>query len=248
MGLLDHINLTDVLVFDIETVPMARSFSELDSPFKELWEERALRYMDPESDETIEENFFNNAGVRAEFAKVICISAGYFSKNSTGQLGFRIKSFASATEKEVLTGFAQLLNEHFPNFEKHKLCGHNLKEFDVPFLSRRMLVKEVALPALLNLAGAKPWHVPHLDTMELWKFGDRKSYTSLKLLAALLNVPTPKDDIDGSDVAKVFWVDGDLDRIRKYCQKDVLAVAQILLKFKSMPLISEDDVTFVDEE
>ena len=126
------------------------------------------------------------------------------------------------------------------------LSGHNIKEFDVPYVCRRMLVNGIKLPNILNIFGKKPWEVLNIDTMDLWKFGDYKSYTSLKLLAALFGIATPKDDIDGSDVGKVFWIDNDLERIVTYCQKDVLTVAQLLLKFKGLPLLDDDQVTIVD--
>ena len=182
------------------------------------------------------ESQYKKAGVYAEFAKVICISVGFFNEKE-----FRIKSFYHEDEKQLLKDFAGLLNKHF-NRKEHLLCAHNGKEFDFPFLCRRMLINGVKLPKTLNLAGKKPWEVQHIDTMELWKFGDYKNFTSLNLLAHIFNIPTPKDDIDGSDVARVYWEEKNIQRIVTYCQKDVLTVARLLLRFMGEPLIEEKQV------
>jgi len=180
------------------------------------------------------------AGVMAEFAKVICISVGYLYEKE-GQHFFRIKSFYGDDEKAILEDLKLLLDEKFAT-PKHYLCAHNGKEFDYPFLCRRMLVNGIQLPKILEISGKKPWEVRHLDTMEMWKFGDYKHYTSIKLLAALFGIPTPKDDIDGSQVSKVYWQDKDLERIKNYCQKDTLTVAQILLKYMCKPILTEEQI------
>lgn len=242
--MLDKINLEDGLIFDIETVPVAGDFHELPETFKGLWELKASRYM--EEDENIEDNYFERAGIYAEFGKIICISAGFFVKSAVpGMLNFRIRSFWAPEEKVLLRNFKELLDQYYSDPQRSFLCGHNIKEFDVPYVCRRMLVNGITLPTTLDIFGKKPWEVNHVDTMQLWKFGDFKSYTSLKLLAALFDIPTPKDDIDGSDVASVYWKDQDLDRIVTYCQKDVLTVAQLLLRFKGLPTLKEEDVTVV---
>jgi uncharacterized protein YprB with RNaseH-like and TPR domain len=176
----------------------------------------------------------------AEFAKVICISVGYLYEKE-GQHFFRIKSFYGDDEKAILEDLKLLLDEKFAT-PKHYLCAHNGKEFDYPFLCRRMIVNGIQLPKILEISGKKPWEVRHLDTMEMWKFGDYKHYTSIKLLAALFGIPTPKDDIDGSQVSKVYWQDKDLERIKNYCQKDTLTVAQILLKYMCKPILTEEQI------
>jgi predicted PolB exonuclease-like 3'-5' exonuclease len=170
---------------------------------------------------------------------VICISAGFFANEL-----FRLKSFYGDDEKEVLESFASMLNTHFYTSEK-RLCAHNGKEFDFPYLARRMIVNDIKLPNILDLHGKKPWEVQHLDTMELWKFGDYKNYTSLELLTAIFGIPTPKDDIDGSDVWRVYWQEKDLERIASYCQKDVVAIAQVFLKYKGLPFLKDDQVKIV---
>lgn len=231
--MLEDIKISNVLFLDVETAPVVYRYHDLDENSRKLWDTK-FRYQQPES---FEEQY-KKAGVYAEFAKVICISVGFFNENT-----FRIKSFFGDDEKKVLQDFADLLNKHY-NRKEHLLCAHNGKEFDFPFLCRRMLINGVKLPKTLNIAGKKPWEINHLDTMELWKFGDYKSYTSLNLLANVFNIPTPKDDIDGSDVARVYWEDRDLERIMIYCQKDVITVAQLLLKFKGEPLITEKNIVY----
>ena len=226
---------------DIETVPCSPSFDDLDTTFQALWAEKTAWQRKEEY--TPAEFYKLKAGVMAEFAKIICISVGYLfvEKNENH---FRIKSFYGDDEKQIITDFNKLLNSQFSK-KQHQLCAHNGKEFDFPFIARRTLINGLKLPVLLDIAGKKPWEVNHLDTMELWKFGDYKHYTSIELLAALFNIPTPKDDIDRSQVAGVYWNDKDLERIKKYCQKDTLTVAQLILKYKGEELILENNIEFV---
>ena len=239
--MLSEIKIKNVLFLDIETVPCSPSFEDLNITFQNLWTEKTAWQRKEEY--TPAEFYKLKAGVMAEFAKIICISVGYLfvEKNENH---FRIKSFYGDDEKQIITDFNELLNSQFSK-KQHQLCAHNGKEFDFPFIARRTLINGLKLPALLDIAGKKPWEVNHLDTMELWKFGDYKHYTSIKLLAALFNIPTPKDDIDGSQVAGVYWNDKNLERIKKYCQKDTLTVAQLLLKYKGEELISENNIEFV---
>jgi len=226
---------------DIETVPCSPSYENLDITFQTLWSEKTAWQRKEEY--TPAEFYKLKAGVMAEFAKIICISVGYlFAEKNENH--FRIKSFYGDNEKQIITNFNELLNAQF-NKKQHQLCAHNGKEFDFPFIARRTLINGLKIPALLDIAGKKPWDVNHLDTMELWKFGDYKHYTSIKLLAALFNIQTPKDDIDGSQVSDVYWNDKDIERIKKYCQKDTLTVAQIFLKYKGEELISENNIEFV---
>lgn len=232
--MLENYDLHNIMVLDIETVPQYSTHDELPPVMQKLW---ATKTRFQRKDET-PEDYYTNAGILAEFGKIICISVGMFT---TGN-GFRVKSFSSHDEKELLEKFATMLNGTNPNLV---LCGHNAKEFDFPYICRRMLVKGVPTPVQLNLNGKKPWEITHLDTMELWKCGDYKNYTSLSLLAAIFDVPTPKDDIDGSMVGHVYWVDNQLERICAYCQKDVIATAQILKRFRGEELIPEELITFV---
>lgn len=214
--------IQQILFLDIETVSAEAEFEGLSPEWQGLWADKT-RFQRQE--ESPEEFYPKRAAIMAEFGKVVCVSCGFFTIQN-GHWEFRVKSFADPEEVVLLQDFAQLL-ERLPNF---RLCAHNGKEFDFPYLSRRMISQGIKLPGQLNTAGKKPWEVPHLDTMELWKFGDYKNFTSLKLLAALFGIPTPKDDIDGSMVGSVFWEEGDLDRIRVYCEKDVLTLAKVFLK------------------
>ncbi|MDX2000917.1 MAG: 3'-5' exonuclease [Chitinophagales bacterium] len=241
--MLEQVLLENALVFDIETVPGVAKFNELNEEFRKLWEIKALKQNLFKEGETLEENYQNNAGIYAEFGKVVCISVGFFKRdNTTGKLSLRVRSFADREEKIVLQQFCELLTAYFNNTKIHFLCGHNIREFDIPYLCRRMLINGIELPKLLDIGGLKPWEVLHVDTMQCWKFGDYKGYTSLRLLAAVFGIPTPKDDIDGSDVGRVFWEEDNLDRIRVYCQKDVVTTARLLLKYKGQPNIEDNDV------
>jgi len=239
--MLADIKIKNILFLDIETVPCSPTFEDLDITFQTLWAEKTTWQRKEEYSPS--EFYKLKAGVMAEFAKIICISVGYLFIDK-GENHFRIKSFYGDDEKQIISDFNDLLNDQF-NKKQHQLCAHNGKEFDFPFIARRTLINGLKLPKLLDIAGKKPWEVNHLDTMELWKFGDYKHYTSIKLLAALFDIPTPKDDIDGSQVAGVYWKEKDIERIKIYCQKDTLTVAQLLLKYKGEDLISENNIEFV---
>ena len=235
--MLNYIKLDKVLFLDIETVPMCATYEELPERFMPLWDKKAAYLKKEEEDSPA--SLFPRAGIYAEFGKVVCISFGMLIDGN-----FRIKSFYGDDEKALLTDFANLLESKFSNKE-FLLCAHNGKEFDFPYLSRRMLINGMSLPEILDLAGKKPWEVPHLDTMELWKFGDFKNYTSLELLTAVFDIPTPKDDIDGSQVGEVYWQEKDLERIVKYCQTDVLSIAQLFLRYQGKALLEEDKIVIV---
>jgi len=231
--------LNNILFLDIETVPEQEQYDQLDPDMRQLWEQKT-QYQ--RKDDVSGEDFYERAGIWAEFGKIITISVGYFV-NKADIRNFRVTSFWG-DEKKILNDFSNLLNTHF-NGAQHLLCGHNAKEFDIPFIARRMIINGIALPNKLDLFGKKPWEVPHLDTLELWKFGDFKHFTSLKLLTKVLGVPSPKDDIDGSEVARVFYEEKDIDRIITYCEKDVIAVAQIFLRFRKEELLIEDEIIHV---
>ena len=229
--MLENIKLSNILFLDVETVPIVYEYKNLDPEMKKLWDHK-FRFQTTETAET----HYKKAGIFAEYAKVICISVGFFNEKT-----FRIKSFFGDDEKKLLKEFTELLNKHY-NRKDHLLCAHNGKEFDFPFLCRRLLLNSIKLPKTLNISGKKPWEINHLDTMELWKFGDFKNYTSLGLLAHIFQIPTPKDDIDGSDIARVYWEEKNMERIVAYCQKDVLTVARLLLRFMGESSIEDKNV------
>ncbi len=235
--MLKDIKLESILFLDIETVPEVAGFNELSERKQSLWEKKS-EYFRKENEDA--EDVYSRAGIYAEFGKVICISVGMmYSQGNDKHL--RLKSFYSDDETKLLLEFIGLL-EKLRKKPAVYLCGHNGKEFDFPYLARRILINGLELPSLLDVAGKKPWEVSFLDTMDLWKFGDYKHYTSLDLLTSIFNIPTPKDDIDGSMVGKVYWEDGDLERIVKYCEKDVVAVVQLFLKFQGKELLPEEKI------
>ncbi|MBK9334078.1 MAG: 3'-5' exonuclease [Ignavibacteria bacterium] len=241
--MLEQIDLTKVLILDIETVPVKRSYSDLDEKWKDLWE-RKMKFQINE--DTTGEDLYERAGIYAEFGKIICISIGaFYYENSI--LKLKLKSFFNDDEKIILEEFRELLDTKYSADDK-LLCAHNGKEFDFPFIARRCLINGISIPKILDTSGKKPWEVKHLDTMEMWKFGDYKSYTSLILLAAIFGIESPKDDIDGSQVGRIYWEENDLKRIEKYCKKDVITVAQILLKFKGMDMLMESDIIHADSK
>ncbi len=227
----------NIMFIDIETVPQHPTFHDLDEEMQDLWAKKSKWFI--KDDQTIEE-VYERAGIYAEFGKIICISAGIsFLKNN--ELFFKVKSFFNDNEKELLEEFGQMLST-FTKDPKNQICGHNVKEFDFPYIARRMIINSVELPVVLDVAGKKPWEIKFIDTLDLWKFGDYKHYTSLALLTKIMGIPTPKDDIDGSQVAEVYYKEKDLQRIVIYCEKDVFATAQLFLRFKGEPLIKEENL------
>ncbi|HCY90667.1 MAG TPA: 3'-5' exonuclease [Chitinophagaceae bacterium] len=243
----------DLVVFDIETISEAPSFASLSPEWKSLWESKAGRCVLPS--EPVEESYASRAAVMAEFARVICISMGYFLRDAqTGRLCFRVTSCYDHDERQLLQTFLQKLELCFQRRKSAMLAGHNIREFDVPFVCRRLLVHGIAIPSYLNFQLMKPWEIKVADSFQLWRFGDYKQFTSLRLLAAVMRVPSPKDDIDGSLVGPLYWGTADdearikqLQRISAYCTKDVVATANILLRFIQMPLVGEEDVQIADE-
>ena len=234
-----QLQLEKILFLDIETVPQAYQFEQLDDKSKALFEAKNRFQISPEK--SIEQIFEDRGGILAEFGKIVCISVGMLHEGSQGK-SIRLKSYYHDDEETLLQQFKRLLDDHY-NTQYHVLCGHNSKEFDIPYICRRMLINGIALPSILQIAGKKPWEINHIDTMELWKFGDYKSYTSLSLLCHVMNIPTPKDDISGADVARVYYEENDLQRIMVYCEKDVVALIQLFLRLQGEPLVDEFNIS-----
>jgi 3'-5' exonuclease len=229
----------NILFLDIETVPQHPSFDLVPNDWKDLWIKKAEVLLRNRDDETTE-SIYPRAGIYAEFGKIVCISCGVM-QGAGDSKKILLKSFAGDNEKILLHEFSEMIRKWSAGEPKF-LCAHNGKEFDFPFICRRMVINNLPIPSILNISGKKPWEVTHLDTMEIWKFGDFKSYTTLNLLAHALGVPTPKDDIDGSMVWEVYWKEKNLDRIVTYCQKDVITVAQIFLRMQGESLIKHDNI------
>lgn len=229
----------NILFLDIETVPQYRDYSEVPEDWQKLWDHKAS-YLIKDKEKDNSATIYNRAGIYAEFGKIVCISCGVV-QGSGKDRKMVLTSFAGEDEKLLLFAFAEMLGKWSAGEQKF-LCAHNGKEFDFPYLCRRMIINGIPIPSILQLSGKKPWEINHLDTLDLWKFGDFKSYTSLNLLAHSLGIPTPKDDIDGSMVWEVFWKEKNLARIVEYCQKDVVTVAQILLRMGGEPLIGASNI------
>ncbi|MDO9000256.1 MAG: 3'-5' exonuclease [Bacteroidota bacterium] len=227
-------DIEKILFIDIETVPLVYKYDELDENTKELWNKK-WQY----NKEVSAEQQYNKAGIYAEFSKVVCIGLGFYNQNK-----FRVKTISSNNEVDILNQFADLLKSHF-NTYSHLLCAHNGKEFDFPFLCRRFLINNLSLPKTLQIQGLKPWEVKHIDTMDLWKFGDVKNFSSLNLLAHVFGIPSPKDEIDGSMVSKTFYEEKNLEKIAKYCQKDVITLARVYNRFVGLGNLPDEDIIFV---
>lgn len=228
-----------ILFLDIETVPQAQNYAELDEKTKSLFEAKNRFQIGP--DKTIEQVFDERGGILSEFGKIVCISVGMLRENSYEKT-IRLKSFYHEDEQTLLGQFKKLLEDHY-NTPYHLLCGHNSKEFDIPYICRRMLINGIQLPSILQISGKKPWEINHIDTMELWKFGDYKTFTSLSLLCHVMGIPTPKDDISGADVARVYYEESDLERIMVYCEKDVVALIQLYLKLQGEALVEDVNIS-----
>jgi len=234
--MIQQININNLVFIDIETTPIHKQFVDVPEYEQELWEEKRGRYRTEM--ESVEDFYFNNAGIYAEFGKIICISVGKVYTNET-PIAYKSKSFYGDDELILLKDFYQYITEMFRRNPDFNFCGHNIKEFDIPYICRRSLINRLPLhPFLAQLQTKKPWENGSVDTMELWKFGDYKNYISLKLLAHCLGIPSPKDDISGKDVGRIYWQENDLERIKTYCEKDVLTTAQIVLRLKGMELLN----------
>lgn len=234
--------ISNILFLDIETVSCIERYSLLSDRIKAMWDKKALA-LKMEDDEDPEEFFFKRAGIYAEFGKIVTIAVGYIFK--TGEdLSLRVKAFTSDNERELLLEFKELLENKYSSSDTY-LCGHNGKEFDFPYICRRMIFNGISLPKILDISSKKPWEVKHLDTLEMWKFGDRKNYTSLELLAALFNIESSKDGIDGSMVNHVYYKERDLIRIAEYCKADVVVTANLYLKMKCLPIVKQENVYLV---
>lgn len=229
--------LKNLLFIDIETVSVQPDLDLLDEAMQALWTKRANR-LDPQQNPDI--LYKQRAALSAEFGKIICIAAGYFYLNDEQQLSLRVKSFSGTDEAQLLHDFKYLLENRFN--KRTRLVAHNGKHFDYPYLCRRMLINRIMPPAILNIADQKPWEIVHLDTMEMWQYGDKRYLTSLKLLATLFGIPTNKDNIDGSMVHDVFYRDGDYERIAAYCRSDVKVTAQVYLAMRCYPSLAPENI------
>jgi len=235
-------DLSKLLFIDIETVPQTHEWGALDATSAKLFADKT-RYEQERSAKTAEQLWSERGGILAEFGRIICIGVGSLHKETDG-LHLRVTSYHGDSEYDILTRFADLLRRHYST-DEHWLCAHNGREFDFPWIARRCIINRIPVPRILDIGGLKPWEVGHVDTMNLWSFGDRKNFTSLALLTHILGIPTPKDDITGADVARVYYEEKDLERIAAYCRKDVVATAQLYLRLTGRELVAEERIKAV---
>ncbi len=236
-------SLFNLLFIDIETVPCFQSFELLPDEFKILWADKISKTV-PEN-LSPEDSYLLRAGILAEFGKIVCISVGYFYEDANKNICFKVKSICYDDEKEILQNFLQIANSFHKPHNRFQFVGHNIREFDIPYICRRLIINNIPLPLYLQIHGAKPWEIEMVDTLQWWKFGDYKNYISLNLLANVLNIPSSKGDMDGSKVREVYYVEKNLERISTYCEKDVIVVANVILRFKNLPLLSEENIQII---
>ncbi|MDR2423610.1 MAG: 3'-5' exonuclease [Prevotellaceae bacterium] len=229
------INIQNYLFLDIETVPQCRDFDGLSDTMQLLWDKKTAYQR--KNDESAGD-FYHKAGIWAEFGKIVCISCGVIDLSNR----LHVKSFYG-DEKILLENFIAMLNKFANSRRNVKLCAHNGKEFDFPYLARRILINNLSLPVALNVQGMKPWETPFVDTMELWKFGDGKHYCALALLAEIFGIPSPKDDIDGSMVAKVYYEEDNLERIVTYCEKDLVTLVRVFIAITQQTPLNDTAIT-----
>ncbi|MFQ3578743.1 MAG: 3'-5' exonuclease [Bacteroidales bacterium] len=237
MSIISKIPLENILFVDIETVAQYKDYDSSPQEYRKLWDKKSERLQTEDKNSA---DIYSSAAMLAEFGKIICIAVGIFDK----QFCFRVKAFYGDDESQLLKNFADMLSKYF-NTERHFLCAHNGKEFDYPYIARRMLLNSLPIPEILDTRGLKPWEIRHLDTLELWRFGDYKHYTPLNLLTYIFNIPTPKDDIDGSQVNSIYWNENNLERIVTYCKKDVVALARLYLKYRGTHVLPDENVIFI---
>jgi len=230
--MLNNLRLSQFLFLDIETVPQVYKYEDLPEIKRKLFEKKVKYRID---DKQSVEDLYEKAGIWAEFGKIIVISVGFFVNDKGSE--FRLKSFAADNEKSILQDFSNLLNTKYFQRSDLILCAHNGKEFDFPYIARRLIINQLPVPKQLAVFGKKPWETPFCDTMELWRFGDYKHYTSLELLTHILKIPSPKQDIEGKDVAGVYYEEKNLNRIKEYCENDVIAIAQVMLRYMGKDLL-----------
>lgn len=235
------IETSSLIFIDIETVSSGKTFEDLPEEWKALWEKKFSKSLP--DDTSIELYYQQRAALYAEFSRIVCISFGYYNGYRHEQT-LRIKSLCGDNEKELLTDFRDIIS----GFEKHHknwiFAGHNIKDFDLPFLSRRLIINSLMLPRSMDFYNLKPWEYHVVDTMNIWRFGDFRHFTSLELMAVSLGIPSPKSDIDGSQVAEIFW-QKDFSRIVEYCQRDVLTVANIIRRLNNQPALTDSQIEFV---
>ncbi len=246
MNATDLKDLKNILFIDIETVSETEYLSDLPDSLKSLWLKKAI-YLKNDEELDADTFYLKKAGIYAEFGKIICIGIGGVFEDESGEPSLKVKTIYHPSEADLLTEFRQILERH-KSGKNLKLCAHNGKEFDFPYICRRMLMHGIELPKVLKLLGKKSWEVPHLDTLELWKFGDYKHYTSLELLATIFGITSSKSEMNGSQVSHVYYVEKNMPKITKYCSADIVVLTQLYMKMNNFPLIKDEHIQILENE
>ncbi len=225
-----------ILIIDIETVPGKRNWNEVSEPLQKHWKHKSgLLSLSEEEAHDPAMSYAQRAGIYAEFGKIVCIGLGAIVQKGDTHI-LRMKALKNDNEIILLNDFCEIINNLNRQQRGIIFCGHNIKEFDLPYICRRLLIHGIPLPACLQLSGKKPWEILHEDTLELWRFGDYKHYSSLDLLANCLDVPSSKTTMDGSQVANAYWVENRLDDIANYCLQDIYTTTMVYLRLKEMQI------------
>lgn len=242
---------------DTETIPGYKDFNDMPEELARMYERKfghELANNDPDKFDNFEDHYRARAALYPEFGKIVCLVIGViFVDDKDKQEKLKLKTLCGRHEDKLLAEAAPIIDKF------DSLVGHNSKEFDFPYLCKRFYVHGIQLPQILNIAGKKPWEVSLIDTMELWRFGSFKGSTSLELFAHCLGLPSPKQDMTGADVAKVYYEmfdhmkDGELpfeaesaaiQKIGKYCQGDVVTLANCYRKLKYQSVIASENVIY----
>jgi 3'-5' exonuclease len=227
--------LTKILFLDIETVGGCKNYQSCKKDNPKI-AKQFLKYIDwfqkrfPEdSSLTVDEIFLRRASLVPEFSKIICVSAAFVTDKDE----VKIQSFFGDDERQLLKDCQKLL-DRCGKLDFY-LCGHNLKNFDIPMLAKRMIINGIMPPSILPSYDTKPWEIKAIDTKEIWQYGAYTSIGSLDLLCSTMDIPTPKNgEVSGDNVHKSYWEDNKLKEIEDYCQKDVLVLIDIIKKLKNL--------------
>ena len=232
-------NLHEILFLDAETAPQYKSYDDMPERMQKLWDKKfdAVRKIEGYDESVTSREKYYDRNVFAEFNKTVCLTVGMLYDKNTK---LKVKSFYGHDEKKLLIDFIELLKKP----EIKTLCAHNGKEFDFPLLCKRMIIHGIHIPPILQISGKKPWEISLLDTKEMWKFGSYKDSVSLDLLAAVLGIPSPKDELKGADVAKAYWIEDRIEDIKNYCERDVKTLANIALRISGNEIVSDENIEF----
>jgi len=231
------IPIESIIFLDIETVSLFPNLLLADDATKKEWARKIMKTNPTITPALLDDTYKEQAALHPEFSFITCISVGMVKG---GKVYIKNIFGFDHDEERTLEIFCETMQKIIEKMERlqPKLCAHFGKGFDYPFISKRMLVHGMTIPNILDSYGKKPWEITNLDTHEIWKMGGFNS-ASLSAIAHAFGIPSPKDDIDGSQVGHVYWVDSKIDRIATYCAKDVFALINIFRCMQGSPAFSE---------